>query len=165
MDLFGPVFGLLWASFWIALGQFLDRFGPIIVAGDPYVYINFCLVCKLNPITIKVFILRGMCKYKSFISETIMAMLNQDKLIQDARDNSSPHFLESLGGVGCTLQRGYCGQLLFPKYCPLCADGKYVCLGSSCMGARKISPNAPTVTLVPPSNSIPGLVIPKAKVQ
>ena len=107
----------------------------------------------------------GRCKYKSFISETIMAMLNQDQLIQDARDNSSPHFLESLGGVGCTLQRGYCRQLLFPKYCPLCADGRYICLGSSCMGARKTSLNVPDLTLVPPSNSIPGLAIPKVKVQ
>ena len=92
-------------------------------------------------------------------------MLNQEQLIQDARDSSSPHFLESLGGVGCTLQRGYCRQLLFPKYCPLFADGKYLCLGSSCMGTRKCSLNFPSLTLVPPSNSIPRLSIPKAKVQ
>ena len=47
-------------------------------------------------ITISMRLLGGRCKYKSFISETIMAMLNQDQLIQDARDISSPHFLESL---------------------------------------------------------------------
>ena len=94
-----------------------------------------------------------------------MAMLNQEQLIDNARDSSSPYFLENLGGVGCTMQRGYCRELLFPKHCPLCADGKYMCLGSSCMGARKISQNGPTLTLVSPSNSIPGLSTPQAKVQ
>ena len=91
-------------------------------------------------------------------------MHSQDSLILAARDKRSPHFLETLNGIGCTMNRGYSNQLLFPKYCPLCADGAYLCLGSSCMGAKKIPQTTPSLTpLVPPYNSIPGLVTKKTK--
>ena len=81
-------------------------------------------------------------------------------LVKSVREKSWKHFLDSWDGVGCTFSRGYVEKLLYPKFCPLCGEGAYICLGTSCMGPRRKVMGSSAV-LHPPNFSIPGLPLSK----